>query len=166
LLFDYLRSAEELERLYAEEYDRWQRGRASAECEVRCFETPSPSGFAQALARKLATDCEVSSEVHWGNEGFCVDVALRHPTRAEDVTLGVLCDGTRFSKAPDRVEWDLFRTAVLEGQGWKLLRLWTPQFFRDPQSAVQAIVAGAAEIVAQAPYPTPEAAPGRERMLN
>jgi hypothetical protein len=30
-------------------------------------------------------------------------------------------------KAADPVEWDLFRTAILEGQGWKLMRLWTPQ---------------------------------------
>jgi hypothetical protein len=89
--------------------------------------------------------------VHWGNDGFCVDVALRHPTRPDDVTVGVLCDGTRYPKATDRVEWDLFRTSVLEGQGWQLLRLWTPHFFRDPEGAAARVLQAAGDAVAREP---------------
>ena len=74
----------------------------------------------------------MGSDVHWGNEGFTVDVALHHPTRPGDVTAGVLCDGNRFTGAGDPVEWDLFRTAILRNQGWHLHRVWSPHFFRDP----------------------------------
>ncbi len=98
-----------------------------------------PSAFAQALGTQLATQHAISSSIQWGNDGFCIDVAVQHPSDPEDVTLGVLCDGPRFAKAPDLVEWDVFRTAILERQGWKLHRLWTPHFFRDPDSALQAI---------------------------
>jgi hypothetical protein len=84
----------------------------------------------------LAARHELSSEVHWGNDGFGVDLALTHPNAPADVTLGVLCDATRFDKAPDRVQWDIFRSEILEAQGWQLVRLWTPQFVRDPAAAL------------------------------
>ncbi len=56
------------------------------------------------------------------------------------MTLGVLCDCCRYSKAADPIEWDMFRSAIHESQGWKLHRLWTPQFFRDPAGTVKQIV--------------------------
>ena len=138
LLFSYLNYAEHLAQLYAEEAARLAAAEVATDPQVHVRETECGSRFAEALARKLA-DRGHSSDVHWGNNGFAVDVALHHPTRAEDVTVGVLCDGTRFDKAADKVEWDLFRVDVLEGQGWQLLRLWTPHVFRDPTGALQAI---------------------------
>jgi hypothetical protein len=83
-------------------------------------------------------------------------VALRHPLRAEDVTIGVLTDATRFDKAADPVEWDQFRTSILESQGWKLVRLWTPQMFRDLDKAIATVADEAAKFVAaEAPKPPP-----------
>jgi hypothetical protein len=38
------------------------------------------------------------------------------------VTIGVLCDMNRFTRAADPVQWEVFRTAVLEAQGWKFHR--------------------------------------------
>jgi hypothetical protein len=98
-----------------------------------------PSQFAKALAGRLVTGHNVGSDVHWGNEGFCVDLALHHPDRAEDVSIGVLCDTTRFS-TDDPVEWEVFRTHMLQQQGWKIHRIWTPHFFRDPSGCVQNIL--------------------------
>ena len=56
---------------------------------------------------------------------------------------GVLCDGTRFDKTDDPVEWDVFRTAVLEGQGWELARVSSPEAFRDRQRCLSTIAAAA-----------------------
>jgi hypothetical protein len=103
-----------------------------------------PSEFAKALAKRIAAQHNQGSDVHWGNEGFCVDVAMQHPTRAEDATIGVLTDMTRFGGSDDPVEWDVFRTATHEAQGWHLHRVWTPHFFRDPRGAMQEIAAKAA----------------------
>ncbi|MFY2556127.1 AAA domain-containing protein [Corallococcus terminator] len=139
LLFAYLQFAERIALAHAEALrdDALPTSQPSAPREliVRERATEAGSTFAHALASHLARRHHVSSDVNWGNDGFCVDVALHHPTIPGDVTVGLLCDGTRYPKAADRVEWDLFRTAVLEGQGWKLVRLWTPHFFRDPEGA-------------------------------
>ena len=43
------------------------------------------------------------------------------------------------------MEWEVFRQAILEQQGWKLHRVWTPHFFRDPKGAVKAILREAPE---------------------
>ena len=79
---------------------------------INVLPTTAPSTFAQALAQRLAQKHGVTSDVHWGNEGFCVDLALRHPARPGDVTVGVLCDSCRYTAADDPIEWDIFRTVV------------------------------------------------------
>ncbi|MCP3136374.1 AAA domain-containing protein [Pyxidicoccus sp. QH1ED-7-1] len=154
LLFAYLQFAEAVADSYAQEarapvaHTDAPRPREPAVFER---ETAAGSAFARALAGHLAREHRVSSDVHWGNDGFCVDLALHHPAQPGDVTVGVLCDGTRYPKTADRVEWDLFRTAVLEGQGWKLVRMWTPHFFRDPEGATNRVLQSAGDKLMREP---------------
>ncbi|HYO54195.1 AAA domain-containing protein [Archangium sp.] len=167
LLFAYLQYAERLAEEYARESGQTEEARERPEPVVHERETEAGSAFARALAEDLARTHGVSSDVHWGNDGFCVDVALHHPRRPGDVTVGVLCDGTRYPKAADPVEWDLFRTAILEGQGWKLVRLWTPHFFRDPEGAREKVLQAASEQIArQPPLPDTTVRGEARRVLN
>jgi hypothetical protein len=148
LLFAYLAFAEGLTAAYEDAHRAQEAGEPAGPAAVRVHPTRAPSPFAAALARVLADEQQTGSDVYWGNDGFCVDLALHHPRRADDVTVGVLCDGVRFSPVDDPVAWDLFRTAVLEGQGWKLHRLWTPHFFRDPRGSTEALRKAVAEFLA------------------
>ena len=104
--------------------------------------------LAQAMAKRLSTD-GLSSDVHWGNEGFGINLALRHPIEAELVTAGVLCDMTRFKQVEDPVEWELFRLGVHLAQGWHLHRVWSPAVFRDLEQ-VRHDIAVAAKTAQQA----------------
>jgi hypothetical protein len=130
---------------------------AAGQERVRVLPAKQPSAFAEALGRKLAEGHGIGADVHWGNEGFCVDVALR-PGAGGEVTAGVLCDAARFAQSEDPVEWDAFRTAVLEKQGWRLQRVWTPHFFRDPKGATRAVASTA---VAPPPPPPSSRSPQR-----
>ncbi|HWE94868.1 MAG TPA: AAA domain-containing protein [Tepidisphaeraceae bacterium] len=114
---------------------------AKEEAAVNILPTKTPSVFAEALAGMLAAKHGVGSDVHWGNEGFCVDLALHHPQRRQEVTAGILCDAARYAAADDPMEWDVFRTGILESQGWKLHRVWTPHFYRDPSGVTREVVA-------------------------
>ena len=96
-----------------------------------------------SLTEQLAQFHGQSSEVFWGNEGFCVDIALHHPSEPEQVTIGVLCDMNRFQDTQDPVEWELFRTAILEHNGWKFHRIWSPGLFLDPEKHRRAIIEAA-----------------------
>jgi hypothetical protein len=134
-LYAYLRYAERLERLFEE----WQRGMETAKsgeaarCEIAPTTAPSP--VAESLARRLCDKHGVGSTVYWGNDGFCVDVALTHPALPADVTLGLLTDFTRYARTPDPIAWEQFRSVVLAAQGWELQRLWSPALFRELDAA-------------------------------
>ena len=151
LLFSYLAYAEHLRDAYARPdteasaQDAAHAAQSSALPVILPTRTPSP--FAESLANVLATS-GVPSTVHWGNDGFSIDLALRHPARPDEVTIGLLTDATRYPLAEDPVEWDVFRTAVHESQGWQLHRLWTPQFFRDPQGCIATILKSHVQSVA------------------
>jgi hypothetical protein len=142
LLFAYLKFAEGLGREY--EGQAGEAADAMPQAAVRVGATKHPSPFAEALAHKVSEAHDLGADVHWGNEGFCVDVALRPSAASDDVTVGVLCDAARFAQSEDPTEWDAFRTAVLEKQGWTLRRVWTPHFFRDPRGAIKSIASAAA----------------------
>lgn len=167
LLFAYLRYAEELEKLYADTARAVTAAEPAQGCKV--LPSSSPSELAIALGERLKDAHGTSSHVHWGNDGFMVDVALVHPERPEDVTIGVLCDGSRFRKAADRVQWDIFRTEVLEGQRWQLVRVWSPQLFRDLEGTLATLKKKAAEWLATEAASQKAAArdqPAELRLLN
>ena len=143
LLYAYLQYAEKLAEAFERDRERVaQLATARRVGEVRVRPSETGSLLAQALAKRLSPD-GLSSDVHWGNEGFGVDLALRHPIEAEMVTAGVLCDMTRFKQVEDPVEWELFRLGVHLAQGWHLHRVWSPAIFRDLEQVRREIAAAA-----------------------
>jgi len=139
LLYAFLRYAEVLAEAYKNAHESAEEVQRTGEPVALQWKTHTPSKLAEAFAEHMARQHRTGSAVYWGNDGFCVDLALQHPKYAEDVTIGILCDATRFNLADDPVEWDIFRTGILEGQGWTLHRVWSPHFFRDVQGHVQRI---------------------------
>ena len=105
LLFSYLHFAQELSAKYETAHHLLEQIEPDAKAVVNICPARYPSQFSQAFAAKLAGQNNIGSDVHWGNDGFCVDLALHHPHRAEDVTVGVISDLTRFAQAEDPVEW-------------------------------------------------------------
>ena len=139
LLFYYLAYAEQLAEIYEQAHQQLAARNGTVPQDLRIGPSKYPSDVARHLGQQLLSTSNIGSYVHWGNDGFCIDLALQHPRSAEDVTIGILCDLTRFESAADLVEWEIFRTIILESQGWKLHRLWTPHYFRDPEGALQSI---------------------------
>ena len=130
LLFAYLQYAELLTTAYEKAHAEREASHQAIEPIVRSGYTHSLSTLTESLAHRL-TKLGMGSEIYWGNDGFCVDMAVDHPTRTDDVTIGVLTDMTRFKMASDPVEWELFRTQILKSQGWELQRVWSPTIYRD-----------------------------------
>ncbi|MFI4853693.1 MAG: AAA domain-containing protein [Phycisphaerales bacterium JB065] len=138
LLFAYLNYAEVLAKLYEKAHEERANSTAEGMCTHRVNSTRSPSSSAEAIGSTLASRGS-GNEVYWGNDGFCIDIALDHPHRIDDVTIGVEVDMTRFKGAADPVEWEIFRTQILETLGWKLKRVWSTALFRDPTGTFESI---------------------------
>lgn len=153
LLFSYLVYAEQLAEVYEQNHRILEQEQAAQDPVVNVRASRFPSVFAGQLAKRLHANNRIGSDVHWGNDGFCVDLALHHPQRAEDVTIGLLCDMNRFEQAADPVEWEIFRTAILESQGWTFNRVWTPHFFRDRKPIINSVVQHAQNVANQTDDP-------------
>jgi hypothetical protein len=149
LLLSYLRYAEDLRESYSKISDALD-AEAAAHSGAITQRIVQPSTAPSAIALELGAIFErenaTGSVVHWGNDGFCIDVALRHASRPLDVTCGILCDFARYAPGQDAIEWDIFRTGILEAQGWHLERLWSPAIFRDPKGCIDRVLAAADRI--------------------
>jgi len=146
LLYSYLRYAEGL----GARFEQWQgeleksRGKTQAQCVVN--ETTRKSSLVEGVGGSLHGEHGIGSTLYWGNDGFCVDVALTHPELPADVTIGVLADFTRYQKTPDPIAWEQFRSMVLGAQGWQLHRLWSPALFRDGEGQLKQVRARHLEV--------------------
>ena len=90
------------------------------------------SPFETAVAAKLRTlDYDVDHQV--GSSGFFIDLAVRDPSRPGRYVLGIECDGAAYHSARSARDRDRLRQQVLEGLGWKIHRIWSTDWFRDPE---------------------------------
>src|SRR5690606_1429384 len=98
-----------------------------------------------------------------GAGGFRIDLAIVDPERPGRYLLGIECDGATYHSARTARDRDRIRQAVLEGLGWRIHRIWSTDWFRDPQRelkrAVAAIERAKAEPVTERPRPAAPSAP-------
>ncbi|HEX8203938.1 MAG TPA: DUF3320 domain-containing protein, partial [Isosphaeraceae bacterium] len=94
--------------------------------------TEPASPFEEAVRAALtASGWGVRTRV--GSAGSALDLAVVDPDRPGQYLLGLECDGPSYREARSARDRDRLRRQVLEGLGWRLLRLWSPAWLRDPE---------------------------------
>lgn len=68
-----------------------------------------------------------------GISGFRIDLGIRHPDRAGAYLAGIECDGASYHSAATARDRDKVREQVLTGLGWKMLRVWSTDWWHDPK---------------------------------
>jgi very-short-patch-repair endonuclease len=99
------------------------------------FESP----FEESVARAIR---EAGYHVHpqVGVSSFRIDLGVIHPTRPGEYLLGVECDGATYHRARSARDRDRLRQEVLEGLGWRLHRIWSTDWFRNPARATDRLL--------------------------
>jgi len=69
-----------------------------------------------------------------GCSGYRIDMAVKHPTLNGVFVLGVECDGATYHSARTARERDRLRQTVLEDIGWKIYRIWSTDWIKDPKN--------------------------------
>ncbi len=100
-----------------------------------------------------------------GVSKFRIDLGVVHPDAPGRFLAGVECDGAAYHASPSARDRDRVRHIVLEQLGWSLLRIWSTDFFTDPESALERLHArletllatDRAEVDAAEPEAEPEA---------
>ncbi len=67
-----------------------------------------------------------------GCSGYRIDLAVKHPTLSGKFVLGIECDGASYHSARTARERDRLRQTVLEDIGWKIYRIWSTDWIKDP----------------------------------
>ena len=96
------------------------------------------SAFEEAVAWALRNrGWKVQTQV--GVSKFRVDLGIVHPDHPGRYLAGVECDGATYHGSPSARDRDRTRHAILEHLGWKLVRLWSTDYFRDPETALELV---------------------------
>ena len=107
------------------------------------LEIEAPSDFERAIAERLrSAGYDVAIQV--GTAGFYLDVAVRHPERPERLVLGIQGDGAMYRRARTARDRDKLRQAALEARGWRLHRVWSADWFHDPDREFERLTAAIA----------------------
>lgn len=67
-----------------------------------------------------------------GCSGYRIDMAVKHPAKSGVYVLGIECDGAQYHSARTARERDRLRQDVLESMGWRIYRIWSTDWIKDP----------------------------------
>lgn len=82
-----------------------------------------------------------------GCSGYRIDIAVKHPTLSGIYVLGVECDGAAYHSARTARERDRLRQDVLENMGWKIYRIWSTDWIKDPVAEGKKLIAAVEEAI-------------------
>ncbi|HYD47238.1 MAG TPA: DUF4011 domain-containing protein [Terriglobales bacterium] len=74
-----------------------------------------------------------------GVSKFRVDLGVVHPELPGRYLAGIECDGATYHRSPCARDRDRVRHAVLENLGWNLIRIWSTDFFLDPERTLDKV---------------------------
>lgn len=77
-----------------------------------------------------------------GVNGFFIDIAVRNPKSGSQgqFLLGIECDGATYHSAKSARDRDRLRQEILQNLGWEIQRIWSTDWFKNPQAALQPIL--------------------------
>jgi very-short-patch-repair endonuclease len=94
-----------------------------------------------------------------GCSGYRIDIGVLDPEKPGRYVLGIECDGATYHSSKTARDRDRLRQKVLEDLGWRIHRIWSTDWIRDPERelghAVEAIE-DARRTPASRPTPTPD----------
>ena len=91
----------------------------------------SDSDFEVEVAERLrAKDFTVDYQI--GVSGYRIDLGVRHPDHPERYLAGIECDGATYHSSKSARDRDRLREEVLTDKGWDIVRVWSTDWFDNP----------------------------------
>jgi len=75
-----------------------------------------------------------------GVAGFYIDVAVVDPGNPGRYLMGIECDGATYHSAKSVRDRDRLRQTILERLGWRIRRIWSTDWFKNPHAELQPII--------------------------
>ncbi len=74
-----------------------------------------------------------------GVSKFRIDLGIVHPDYPGKYLAGIECDGATYHNSPSARDRDRVRHTILENLGWKLVRIWSTDYWRDPRKTIEKV---------------------------
>jgi len=97
------------------------------------------SDFEIAVMNALA-EYGYECEPQLGVTGYFLDLAVKDPGMPGRFLMGIECDGASYHSAKSTRDRDRLRQDILENLGWKIRRIWSTDWFKNPQAQIQPIL--------------------------
>ncbi len=104
------------------------------------FDSPFEESVYQALQ---AHGMQLATQV--GCSGYRIDLAVRDPHNPTRYLLGIECDGATYHSSATARDRDRLRQRQLETMGWRIIRIWSRDWVRNPMQQVQRVLDAIAE---------------------
>jgi len=115
----------------------------------------SGSPFQDAVASRLSSlGYDIRQEI--GSVGYFIDLAVVDQDQPGRYLLGIECDGATYHSSRYARDRDRLRQEVLIGLNWKIHRVWSTDWFRNPERELSRVVAAIEN--AKAAHPRTESA--------
>lgn len=107
-----------------------------------------PDDFADFIA-EFIREHGYKAKQYVGCSGYKIDIAVQHPSETvEQFVAGIECDGFSYVSARTARDRDRLRSTVLKNMGWNLYRVWSAEWFKNPEVEGQKLlefISGAAK---------------------
>lgn len=95
--------------------------------------------FEMDVKRRLE-QAKIPVTPQYGVAGYRIDFACAHPERTGDMVLAIEADGASYHSGHTARDRDRLRQEVLESKGWRFHRIWSTDWFRDPEGETREAV--------------------------
>lgn len=102
-------------------------------------DTEFGSPFEEAVYKEL-TYLGYQVEKQVGCSGYRIDLAVKDPDVSGRYLIGIECDGRTYHSSKTARDRDRLREEVLRGLGWRIHRVWSTDWIKDPRSEMQRLV--------------------------
>jgi very-short-patch-repair endonuclease len=124
---------------------------------------PPDSEFEEQVLRRLqALGYEVHTQI--GSAGFFLDLAVVDQDHPGRYLLGIECDGAAYHSALSARDRDRLRQAVLEGLGWRIHRIWSTDWFHNPEQELRKVREAIEAAKTSSPASPPPARPAEPKV--
>lgn len=93
---------------------------------------------AEQIARALRA-CGHVVHVNVGRSNFKVNLAIANPADNHNYSLGILLDGEGYHQTQTTRDREIVQSAVLNMLGWKMMRVWSVDWFNNPERVLNRI---------------------------
>lgn len=98
-----------------------------------------PNSFEKLVAEEIQKSGYI---VHTdiGCSGYRIDIGVVNPENPSEYILGILTDGENYKSAKTAKDREVVRMEVLRLLGWNIYKLWSPDWWDNPQKVLQDIL--------------------------